>query len=163
MKYCFRSQLRYSMWRLGRTPSWITRVRKEPGVLLVTMLLEDELHAVRSPEIHVVANDLLGELPSSHGLVEDLRQAHFHLPDRELPVVSSRPLFLAQRHRKTIEPAGEKRLDVGSAQLVASPASFSGFWHARNRCPVPRAHPSFSSCRLAHSCPFRQTFSPHGA
>src|SRR5271165_6816807 len=82
LKYCFRSKFLYSICRLGCTPSWITRVRKRPGVFLVTTRSKINLHPVGPPQIQVVPDDLFKELPSAQGPVEDLGQTNLHLPDR---------------------------------------------------------------------------------
>src|SRR5260370_27221027 len=50
--------------------------------------VEDQLHPIRAAQIQVVADDFLEELAAPQWPVENLRQAHFHLPDRQIPVVA---------------------------------------------------------------------------
>ena len=73
-----------------------TRV-KLPGRLLGDNTVKDQLHPIWPTQIQIVANDFFKELPASQGPVEDLRQAYFHLPDGQAPVVPRGAIFTPQR------------------------------------------------------------------
>ena len=74
--------------------------------------IEDQLYPVRPPQIQIVADDLFEELTPTQGTVEDLRQADFHLPDRQVPVVARLPVFWPQRKRNPPQPFAEHPVDV---------------------------------------------------
>ena len=50
----------------------------------------------RPTQIQIVADDLFEELPTAKRPVEDLRQAHFHLPDRKIPFVAGLAILRLQ-------------------------------------------------------------------
>src|ERR1700686_845718 len=72
---------------------------KLAGRLLRHHTIEDQLHPVRPPQIQVVANNFFEKLTPTQGTVEDLRQADFHLPDRQVPVVTRLPVLRPQGKR----------------------------------------------------------------
>ena len=78
-----------------------------PRRLLGHHPVEDQLHPVRSPQIQIVPNDFLEELAPPQRPVEDLRQAHFQLPDRQTPVVTGGPILRLQRQWQSLQPLAE--------------------------------------------------------
>lgn len=61
--------------------------------------VEDQLQAIRPAQVQIVAHHLFEEFAPSLRAVKDLSQAHFHLPDRQLPVVAGFTIRGAQRRR----------------------------------------------------------------
>src|SRR6202165_1994937 len=82
-------------------------------------LFEDQLHAVRSAEVEIVADHLLEELPTPDRTGKDLGQADLHLPDGELPIVARLAILGSERHRQALQPTGEKRRDLLLPQGIA--------------------------------------------
>ena len=74
--------------------------------------VEDQLHPIRAAQIQVVADDFLEELAAPQWPVENLRQANFHLPDRQIPVVARTPIFRPQRKRNAAQPFPEHPVNV---------------------------------------------------
>ena len=81
--------------------------------------VEDQLHAIRAAQIQVVADDFLEELAAPQRPVENLCQADFHLPDREIPVVTRTPVFRPERKRNAAQPFPEHPVNVFRPQRVA--------------------------------------------
>jgi len=81
--------------------------------------IKDQLHPVRPPQIQIVPNDFLEELPPTQGTIEDLRQADFHLPDRQVPIVACLPVFPSQRKRNLLQPLAEHPVDIFRTQRIA--------------------------------------------
>lgn len=70
-------------------------ILNHPGAELTRRFLlhhpvEDPLHAIRAPQIQIVADHFFEEVPAAQGTVEDLRQALLHLPDRQVPRILAR-------------------------------------------------------------------------
>jgi hypothetical protein len=90
----------------------MTRVRNSPGVFLVTTRSKNQLHPIGPPQVQVVADNLLKELASAQRPVKDLRQAYFHLPDREIPVVTGLAILRPERQRNAPQPPAEQPVNV---------------------------------------------------
>jgi hypothetical protein len=89
------------------------------GGLLRHHPIENQLHPIRPPQIQIVANNLFEKLAPAQGTIEDLSQADFHLPDRQVPVVACLPVFGPQWERNPIEPLPEHPVDFFRPQRVA--------------------------------------------
>jgi hypothetical protein len=61
--YCLIRERLWSTWRVGVTPSVITRVRKREGVFGEDPAIEDQVDLVWATEVQVLADDVLGERP----------------------------------------------------------------------------------------------------
>ena len=59
------------------------------------------------------------ELAAPQRLVENLRQADFHLPDRQIPVVARLPVFGPQGKRNASQPFPEHPLNLLWPQRIA--------------------------------------------
>src|SRR5450755_2427927 len=110
------------MCRLGCTPSWITRVRNSPGVFFVTT--RSKINCTRSgpPQVQIVTNDFFEELTPAQGAIEDLRQADFHLPNRQIPIVPGPPV------------SGRKGSGIRSSHLQNIRSMSSGPSESQMRC-----------------------------
>jgi hypothetical protein len=73
---------------------------------------EEELDAIRPPEIEVVAQDFLEEVPTLQGSVEDVGHAELELPDRQLVAIAGGPVLAGERMREASKPAPEEAIDV---------------------------------------------------
>src|SRR5215472_13607514 len=62
---------------------------------------------------------LLEELSPAQWPVEDLRQADFHLPDRQSPVVARLSVCWTERQRNPAQPFAEYPVDVFRPQPIA--------------------------------------------
>src|SRR5215469_17925284 len=90
-----------------------------PRRLLGYHPVEDQLDSVWPPQVQIVADDLFEELTPSQRPVEDLRQAHFHLPDRQTPVIAGGAVFSPQGQRQPLQPFPKHALDVLWPQRIA--------------------------------------------
>src|SRR4029079_4125798 len=94
-------------------PNLPWRARQNPPI-------EDQLDPVGAPQIEVVPHHLLKELAATHRPIKDLRQAHLHLPDRQLPSVSCRAILARQGHRQPLQPTGQERFDLLRSQRITN-------------------------------------------
>src|SRR5438093_1337125 len=80
---------------------------------------KEELDLIRPPQIEIVADDALEELPPTEGPVEDLGETDFGLEDRQLIGEAGGAVGGSQRQRELCLPAGEVRRHVGVAAAIA--------------------------------------------
>jgi len=102
--------------------------------------------------VQVLTHHLFKEFSPLLRAIEDLGQAHLHLPDRQLPVVAGLPILRTQGQRQAVQPLEEQALDV--LRTLRSQVSCSFLRSAQERKPlfsVSKTMPCFSSWRFAHS------------
>jgi hypothetical protein len=80
---------------------------------------EEEADAIGAPEVEILADDRFEEVAALHGLVADVREAHFELTDREAVVITRGPVGRGHRPREPLRPAIEEGLHVGRAERIA--------------------------------------------
>ena len=80
---------------------------------------EEQADAVRTAEVEILANDSLEEVAALHRLVEDVREAHFELADREAVVIAGGAVGRGHRPGQPMRPAIEEGLHVGRPERVA--------------------------------------------
>ncbi len=80
---------------------------------------EEQLHAIRPPQVQVVADDLFEELPPPQGAIEDLGAADLDLQHGQLIAEPRRLILRRQGQGQLGQPSAEEALDVGRAQPVA--------------------------------------------
>src|SRR5262249_39082671 len=73
---------------------------------------EEELNAVWPADVEVVADDLLEELASMNGPVEDVGGADLHLHDAELVSIAYSSVVGGERMREDAQPLAEECVDV---------------------------------------------------
>ena len=114
--------------------------------------VKEELQAMGPARVQVLTHHLFKEFSPLLRAIEDLGQAHLHLPDRQLPVVAGLPILRTQGQRQAVQPLEEQALDV--LRTLRSQVSCSFLRSAQERKPlfsVSKTMPCFSSWRFAHS------------
>jgi len=81
---------------------------------------EDKLYAAGAAQVDVVSYDLLEELTSGKGAVEDLGKADLELEDGEVMVIACPSVFGGKGLRQHCHPATEESLDMIGTELVTS-------------------------------------------
>jgi hypothetical protein len=109
------------MWRLGSTPSVITRVRyPEAGAGVRLVMRCGNRSPTRSGRpVQIVTDDRLEEVAPLHGTGKHLRQADVHLLEREPVGVTGGPIDRGQRRGQPRGPAIEERLHVSRSEAIA--------------------------------------------
>ncbi len=74
--------------------------------------VKEELQAMGPARVQVLTHHLFKEFSPLLRAIEDLGQAHRHLPDRQLPVVAGLPILRTQGQRQAVQPLAEQALDV---------------------------------------------------
>jgi hypothetical protein len=81
--------------------------------------LKEQLHAVGSTDVEVVADDLLEKLAAMKRPVEDLGQADLHLQQAELVAEASPAIGGGEGMREAAQPVAEEALDGFGRKRVA--------------------------------------------
>ncbi len=81
-------------------------------------LVEEHLHLFGSPQVELVADHLLKELPSMERAVEDIGATHLHLEDGQLVGIARCAVVLGERAGEAVDPLVEVALNVGRAEPV---------------------------------------------
>jgi hypothetical protein len=77
------------------------------------------------PRIQIGANDFFEELTPTQRPVEGLRQADFHVPDRQVLVVARLSVFGPKGKRKPLQPLAEHPVDFVRPQGAADLLQFA--------------------------------------
>src|SRR4030095_10475482 len=121
LKYCFTCDDLYSTWRLGSTPSGMTRGRSQNaggGGGGGDAQGKQQAHAVRSSEVEILADHRFEEMTALHGAIEDLGQTDFELTEGQAVVVSGHAFRGGHRPRQAVRPPVEEGLDIGRTERI---------------------------------------------
>src|ERR1700704_115684 len=80
---------------------------------------KQQVDAVGTPEVEVLADDGLEEVPALDRAIEYLSQADFELAEGQLVIVAGRAFVGGHRPREPLRPAVEEPLNVGGAERIA--------------------------------------------
>ncbi len=99
---------------------------RPPGRAGAHTPVEDQLDLIRSPEVEVLANDLLEKRPARRGTVQHLREAELGLPDRQPITIAGAAIPRGKRVGQTRQPLAPQGLDLRPRQAIAQRLQLRG-------------------------------------
>lgn len=81
--------------------------------------VEDQLDLIRAAEVEVLANDLLAEQATMHGLVEHLGERELGLQDGDVVAIAGVPVGGGEGMGQTTQPLAQQGVDLGGRQVIA--------------------------------------------
>lgn len=110
--------------------------------------IEDQLNLAGSPDVQVLADDLLEEDASGHRPIEHLRQRELGLQDRQRVAVAAGPVAAIERVRQARQPFAQQPVDLLVVQPIADALQCLGV-RARQHAVVQRLEGDAALAQLA--------------
>ena len=94
------------------------RVRKRPGVRLVTAAVEDELHLVGTPKIQILTDDIFKQDAAAERSVQDLSQGELGLQNGDVIAIAGGTVFRREWMGQERQPLAQQIIDLGWAKSI---------------------------------------------